>query len=337
MVDKIDNIKAHYGTSVSSLVELAGLNLASYMRWKRRLAKGQDPVQKPGAKKTLPINLNELKQRIDALPHGKKHTPGAGPLYQANQHGISRREFNDLVNEVRRETNRRHAAALCKVVWLRPDLVWALDGFEYGHYHVQNLQDLHSRYKFAPLTTDAHPCGESIAGHLSRLLSRFGPPLFIKRDNGGNLNHTSVNDLLEEMIIIPINSPVYTASYNGAIEHSQGEFKTWLRKWDALTKSANNLAAWIENAAHALNHRPRRSLFGENSCRSYFNDSRLRYGIRKRKEVYDWIRDLAVDISLKSGQNKICPTAWRVSARKWMEKHRLINIHKPEKCYPISS
>ena len=337
MIDKIDAIKSRYGVSLSSLVEMAGLSLANYMRWKRRLSKGQDPVQKPGAKKTQPISLNELKQKIDALSHGKKRTAGTGPLYQANCHGISRREFNDLVDEVRREINRRQSAALCKVDWLRPDLAWALDGFEYGHCHVQNLQDLHSRYKFAPLTTDEHPCGESVAGHLSLLLSRFGPPLFIKRDNGGNLNHTSVNDLLEDMIIIPINSPVYTASYNGAIEHSQRELKTWLSKWDTLTESANNMRPWVENAAHALNHWPRRSLFGKNSCRSYFNDSRLRYGIRKRKEVYDWIRDLAVDISLKSGKNKICPTAWRVAARKWMEKNRLIIIRKPEKCHPISS
>lgn len=32
--------------------------------------------------------------------------------------------------------------------------------------------------------------------------------------------------------------------------------------------------------------------------------------------VYDWMRDLAVDISVKSGKNKICSTAWRVAAKK---------------------
>jgi hypothetical protein len=64
------------------------------------------------------------------------------------------------------------------------------------------------------------PCGEQIASHLDRHLSRFGPPLFLKRDNGGNLNHLAVNTLLEERIIIPINSSCYRASYNGSIEHS---------------------------------------------------------------------------------------------------------------------
>ncbi len=80
--------------------------------------------------------------------------------------------------------------------------------------------------------------------------------------------------------------------------------------------------------------RPRRNLSGNNACRAYFSSSRLRYNNRKRKEAYDWIRDLAVDISARSGKNEIDPTAWRVSARKWMEKHRLIIIRKPAKVLP---
>jgi hypothetical protein len=334
MVAKMKSLKSEYRVSILSLVELTGLKMASYMRWKRRLQDGEDPVKKSGAKKTKPIDLNELKKRIGSLSHGKKRSYGTGQLYRNHRHGISRREFNALVKEVRRDTNRKQSASLCRVIWRRPDLVWALDGLEYSKCHIQNIQDLCSRYKFTPLTTAYHPCGEEIAGHLSRHFTRFGPPLFIKRDNGGNLNHTSVNDLLQEMSVIPINSPCYTASYNGAIEHSQGELKTWLCKWIQNFKSKRELALQVENAAHALNHRPRRSLFGKNACRKYFSSPRLRYDKRKRKEVYDWIKNLAVDISLRSGKDKISLTAWRVSARKWMEKHRLIIIRRPEKVLP---
>lgn len=80
---------------------------------------------------------------------------------------------------------------------------------------VQNIQDLCSRYKLPPLTTRYLPCGEEVSGHLDRHFTRFGPPLFIKRDNGGNLNHLGVNQLLEEAMVIPINSPVESAPYNG--------------------------------------------------------------------------------------------------------------------------
>ena len=50
--------------------------------------------------------------------------------------------------------------------------------------------------------------------------------------------------------------------------------------------------------------------------------------------AYDWIRDLAVDISASSGENDTNPTARRISDRKWMERHRLIIIRKPEKVLP---
>jgi hypothetical protein len=334
MVQKIETLKTEYDVPAVSLVTMTGFSTSSYQRWKRRLHRGESPVKKPGAKKIQPFDLGELKHRIRSLSHRRKRTAGTGQLYKTVKHGISRREFNDMVREVRYETNRQEAADRSQVFWLRPDLTWALDGLEYKNRHVQNLQDLCSRYKFVPMITDYLPNGEEVAGHLSRHFCRFGPPLFLKRDNGGNLNKFSINDLLEELMIIPINSPIYTASYNGAVERSQGELKGWLRKWNRETNTLREFELQVENAAHALNHKSRRSLYWKNSCRSYFCSSRLRYNKRKRKEAYDWIKDLAVDISDSAGKNKIDPAAWRVSAIKWMAKHRLITIRKPSKVLP---
>jgi hypothetical protein len=334
MVTQIDQLKTRYGVPAAELVPMARVSLPSYMRWKRRINNGREPVQKPGAKKIQPIDLDALKQRIEALPHGRKLTAGTGYLFGAFRHGISRREFAAMVREVRQDTNKRRAASECQVVWLRPDLAWAMDGLEYRGCHVQNVQDLCSRYKFAPLTSAYEPCGEEIAGHLSRHFTRFGPPLFIKRDNAGNLNHQAVNNILAEHMVIPINSPFYTPSYNGAIEHSQGELKTWLGKWKHAASSERELALQADSAAHAINHHPRRSLSGNNACKTYFSSSRLRCTKRQRKDAYDWIYDLAVDISARSGKNEIDPTAWRVSARKWMEKKRMIVIRKSDKVLP---
>ena len=334
MVLKIETLKSQYAVPASSLIAVAGFSASSYRRWKRRLHRGQSPVKKPGAKKIQPFDLGELKQRIDLLSHGKKRTAGTGQLYNTVKHGISRRQFNDMVREVRSCNNRQKAADRSQVSWLRPDLAWALDGLEYNSRHVQNFQDLCSRYKFGPMATDHWPNGQEVAAHLSRLFSRFGPPLFLKRDNGGNLNKFTINDLLEQWMVIPINSPIYTASYNGAVERSQGELKGWLRKSNRVTNTLCEFELQVENAAHALNHKPRRSLYGKNSCRSYFCSSRLRYNKRKRKEAYNWIRDLAVDISESVGKNKIDPAALRVSAITWMAKHRLITIQKPSKVLP---
>jgi hypothetical protein len=326
-VAKIEGIKSRTGVAYTRLLPQAGIGYGRFMRFKRRMAAGQPPLKAPGIKKTAPLDLSLLRQQIIGLHHGRKRTEGTGRLYHLYRQGVSRRQFNEMVREVRSHTNRLKAAGQCKVTWLRPNLAWALDGLEYRNHYVQNLQDLCSRYKFAPLTTDHVPCGKEVADHLSRQFARFGTPLFIKRDNGANLNEGSINQLLKEMMVIPINSPFYTASYNGAIEHSQGELKTWMRK-NATATTTREMVLSAENAAHGLNHNPRRSLSGRNSCRVYFSNP-LKYTKRQRKEAYDWVYILAAKISASSGKDKIDLAALRVAARTWMERHQLILIHKP--------
>ena len=334
---QIESVKSQYGVNQATLATVAGISASSFKRYKRRIHCGDEPVNKPGTKKVAPIDLGKLKQQIQGLKHGKHRTSDTGRLYLVNRNGISRRDFNDMVRQVRTAVNRSTKAALCQVRWLRPDVAWALDGMQYIGCHVQNLQDLCSRYKFAPMTTEHTPCGEQIAGHLNRHLSRFGPPLFLKRDNGGNLNHRMVNTLLEDRIIIPINSPSFSASYNGAIEHSQGELKSWIRKCKTASKTNRELALLVENASHELNHHRRRSLSGNNACRTYFTSNRLRYSKRQRRRAWDWIRDLAAEISVRCSNISIEPAAWRIAARKWLERHNLIIIDRPQMVSTIDS
>jgi hypothetical protein len=313
------------------------------MRWKKRSETGEPPVQKPGPKKIAPLRLQELKEDIGSLHHGRKRSSQTRRLYQKYRAAISRRELNEMVRQVRYERHREQASKQCEVTWLCPNLAWAQDGSEYRHrflpekVHIQNLQDLCSRYKFVPLATEYMPCGEEVAGHLAYHFSKFGPPLFFKRDNAGNYNHQAVDSVLEEAMVIPINNPVNRAQYNGAIEHSQGEFKGYIGKWEQKANSTAELSLLIETASHDLNHQSRRSLAGRNACQAYFGRRRLRYNKRRRKEVYEWIRDLAVEISLQSGKRVIDQCAWRVAARKWMEKNNLIIIRKSGKVLPYSS
>ena len=178
------------------------------------------------------------------------------------------------------------------------------------------------------------PCGEEIAGHWDYQFSHHGPPLFIKRDNGGNLNHVVVNELLEDVMVIPINSLVKAAPYNGAVEHAQGEIKQHLRTWPDKAKTTQAFVLLTETAAHDLNHKPLRRLYGQTACRVYFGNNRIRVTKRKLKSIYAWIKNLAVEISEKAGHDSISCLAWRVAAKEWLEKNDLIKILKPEKVLP---
>lgn len=330
----IETVKTTFTMSYGSLADQVGLSYRTLMRWKRRLANGQDAVGKRGPKKVRPLNLNELKARIRDLNHGAQRSFGTGRLHGTHADRISRRELNELVRKARNAENRHRRAESCRVSWLRPNLAWAIDDCRKsdtavsGTLHLHNLTDLCSRYKLPPIASCQLPCGEEVAGHLAHLFDRFGPPLFCKRDNGGNLNHSTVDEALEEAWVIPVNSPPYTAPYNGAIEHTQGEFKSYVKRWQWKANTMESLSLLAETAAHALNHTSRRCLNNHTACRTYFGDNRIRYSKRQRRSIYEWIRDLASEIAFQAGKSKITNVEWRVAAKQWLLKNDLIRIEK---------
>jgi len=336
----IAGLKKRYSMPNSSVADQFGISYTTLMRWKRRLSTGKPAVAKPGPKKVEPLDLGQLKRKIRDLDHREKRSHGTGRLHGAFSNAISRRELDRMVRTVRDENRRQQATQKCQITWLKPNLAWAMDDCQKknigasGKLHLHNMSDLCSRYKFHPLASASLPCGEEVAGHLSHLFSCFGAPLFCKRDNGGNLNHVAVNEVLEEALVVPINNPPYTAPYNGAIEHTQGEFKNYLHRWDWKAHTVDEFGLLAETAAHELNHKYRRCLKGRTSCSVYFGKNRMRYPKRQRKSIYNWIFDLAAEISLKAGKTKITPVAWRVAAKKWLVKNGLIRIERAGKVLP---
>jgi len=282
-LNMIADLKKRYALSNSSLAGELGLSYSTLMRWKRRLSSGEPAVQKPGPKKLRALNLDQLRQEINDLDHGSKRSRGTGLLYDAYRGVISRRELNRMIRIVRKAYNHQQATQRYHITWLKPNLAWAMDDCQRSKVvgketlHLHNLSDLCSRYKFPPLASAETACGEEVAGHLSQLFSRYGAPLFCKRDNGGNLNHVAVNEVLEQALVIPINNPPYRAPYNGAIEHTQGEFKNYLRRWEWKADTIKAFGLLVETAAHALNHIPRRCLKGRTACSVYFGENRMRY------------------------------------------------------------
>jgi hypothetical protein len=329
----IEEMKTSFSLSYACLAKQAGLSYRTLMRWKERLTNDMPPVEKRGPKKVRPLNLNELNAKIRDLDHGPKRSHGTGKLHSTFGESISRRELNALVIEARNESNHRRKAETCCVSWLRPNLAWAVDDCQKsdtnsGTLHLHNLTDLCSRYKLPPIASGSLPCGEEVAGHLAYLFDRFGPPLFCKRDNGSNLNHTTVNEALENAWVIPINNPPKTPSYNGAIERTQREFKEFLKRWQWKATTLESSFLLSETAAHELNHTQRRCLENHTACGTYFGGDRIRYSSRERRSIFQCIRELAAKIASRAGRPRITNVEWRIAARQWLLKNGLIKIEK---------
>jgi len=340
IVEKIEQIKAICQVSYKVLFQMIGICSATYRRWKNRIASALDPVQQSGPKPVAPLDLGRVQVEVGKLKHKSKRSHGVGKLRKTLQDAISRRDLDLLVATARREAIARKRAAQFQLDWHEPGTVWAMDIFEMKLHHtprkayVLTVQDLATGYKFPPLATEREPRGQEITAHLKNLFLRFNKPLFLKLDNGGNLNHYSVRELLAVQGIMPLNSPAYYAPYNGAIEHTQAEFKMRLQECYGEASSLSEFALMTELAAHDLNHSDRRKLNGQNSCLKFFGKPRISFSKRKRKEVFEWISDLAIDIVAKSGEKKIRSVAWRVACRKWLEKNGLVSIRKMQAVLP---
>jgi transposase InsO family protein len=190
---------------------------------------GQTIIEKRGRKALPPMDYQQVRTEIRNLKHGKKRTAGTEALRDKYRGIISRSKLNELIAEVREEIKTKRSENMTHITWMCPHMVWSMDDFQYIFkgikFYVHQVQDLTSKYKFDPIVSAEPVKGEEVAGNLKKLFKQYGAPLFMKRDNGSNLNHSAVIDILQEFRVIPLNNPAYYPQFNGSMERAQGETK----------------------------------------------------------------------------------------------------------------
>jgi len=345
-VEIIEGMKKRTGIPYEAICRTLRLPLSSFNRWRLRIQKSEAVVKRPGPKKVVLFDASVLDTEIRWLDHGWKRSVGTTELYQRYRFSVSRRELGRMIEQVRRDLASDYRRHLRRIEWQRPGVAWAMDGTEYdmglsSKIYLCNMQDLGSRYKFLPLAGE-YPVGEEIAGYLREKFDRYGAPLVLKRDNEGNMNHSAVNNVLEEFFVLPLNSPEYYAPYNGAIEESQREVKRCLREKVALgiPECRDHIGAYAEAVVNDLNHRIRPCLDGKTSCQMFFTPTdKPAFTRRERREIYDTIMEKVERIlsaMKQSGQN-IRESAWRIALESWLRSKGYIKVYINQKCHPILS
>jgi hypothetical protein len=331
--------------SYPRLCGCVGVPYGTFRRWQARLAQQQPTRVRPGPKKVMPLQLAELRGAVDGLDHGAQRSRGTGALCRQYQAQISRRELGALVTTARRALTAARQAALCRITWHAPGVVWSLDDTELARVNGHSLclhqvQDLASRYKFLPWVEE-QIVGETVAARLEQLFLQHGAPLVLKRDNGGNLNQAAVDAILARYWVMPLNSPRQYPPYNGGMERAIREVKAPLRAQLHRNGSTpvTEVQHWAERLAYELNHRPRRALHGHVACR-VFQDGRpalQAYTLRKRREVFDEIN--ALTWTLLQAQ-EVCTqdqadSIRRVAVETWLQKHRVITVTQQHRVLPL--
>jgi hypothetical protein len=330
IVQHIESLHRTEGISYRDICIREGVPYANFVRWKGKMNQGEEVVSRPGPKKVESLDLAALERKIKALKHGRKHTAGTGELYARHRRSISRRDLGTMVAKERQSQNRERDRVYHRVSWKVPRLVWATDDTEYHpdkaypKAYLHNVQDLGSRYKFEPLVGLGLAHGDEVAGHLCDLFERYGPPLFLKRDNAGNLNHHIVEELLQAFLVIPVNSPTYYPQYNGGIEVGQREIK------DRLVQRSQPPSAFLAIQAEldiqALNHKRRPCLKQRTACAVFTQGEAQarRFTRRRRKEVYDAIRETTLEIVETQALDG--DAAWRLAVETWLLDNGFITV-----------
>jgi transposase InsO family protein len=342
IVHQLTVLHQQVGWPYRTLCQAVPVAYSTFMCWKGQLQRGEPLIRKPGPKPIGSLDLERLQAQLRRLAHGHQRTAGTGALYRLYRHEVSRRQFQGLVKTSRRQMWREHEDQLRRIRWNVPGAVWSLDPTKLSvprvgreqKLQLLTVQDLGSRYKFPPLV-GARTAGEIVAEQLEKLFHQYGPPLVLKRDNGSNLNHEAVNEVLARYLVIPLNSPVHYPPYNGGIERAQRELKeALLVRPLAASDHAILYDAYLSPTVHELNHQPRRCLRRRTPCELFAGAKQaLRvYTRRRRKEAYDWISELAMAILMTSPVHKQqqADAAWRLAVETWLQKQGIITISQPK-------
>ena len=339
MLTVIDQIRERTRMPYREICSAVRLPYPSFIRWRMRRKQDTPLVRQPGPPKVQPPDFGRLEQDIAQLSHGQTRTQGTGALYGRYASCVSRRELQSMVEMARHDLNTLHRQNMRRISWNVPNVAWSMDPCEYdgrdatgAKVYLNQVQDLASRYKFSPMTGDV-PCGEEISGYLASTFKRFGAPLFLKRDNGGNLNHAAVNNVLADHFVMPVNSPVHYPPYNGAIEEAQTELKNGLAAKLSYKPRCprEHLGAYAGVVEHDLNHQPRPCLKGSNACRVYFAGKRT-FTKWERRDAYAWMTNVQNDILSSDGVQP--QAAWRIAVEAWLRMKGFITVSINGKVLP---
>lgn len=320
------------------------VSYSSFMRWKSLIANGLEPAKRPGPAKVGSLDIAHLCEDIGSLAFGRERTGGTGALYAKHQEGISRRDLQRLVQEVREDLGQIQAEDERRIEWLAPGLVWSMDDLEKGcllEYkgHVNLLRDLASRRNLGVLGDDVMASGMRIALNLEGKFKMHGAPLFLKMDGGGNFRSREVYDIMDAYMVIPLVSPPYYPPYNGGVERGHQEILAELgRRIGSEQVCPRVFRLECESSGHTVDHIRRDSLGGLTACEVFESGRHLlkQFGRRERKEAYEEIKAIAVDIAeeLREYKAQVVETAFRFAAETWMQQKQLIRVSRNGKVLP---
>lgn len=331
--------KSSRNVPLSRFVVASQFSLATFFRYGCRAELGLPLWGPRGKPKAVTIEDDIVQDVLKSQWHGGRHRLRGVADIRLQHPEFTEQQIQNFANEVRNELLQGNAKSMISVEYGEPHLMWSLDIFEKWHrgikFRVLQVMDLGSRIKLFPAIKPGDFTGEEIAEHINMLMRIHGAPLFLKRDNGGNLNSRELFEIMKMFAVIPFNSPPYCPQFNGVMERSQGEIKRYLRFMLKDTKTEDTFSAAVYLAIDRANHRKRKVLNGQNALECWEKPF-LKFSKREREAIYFEIKDVANQIlhafsPQKQKRKDAFACAWRKAVTQYLEAKEYIRLYRDGK------
>ena len=215
------------GWSTEETAEVLGLSPRTSWHWDDRWQTDRLASHPRGR----PPRIAVVERQAEATRFLEAHGPSISlATLRAEYPDIARAELALLRARYRTEWQLEHGVEQCRLTWLCPGSVWAMD-FTHAPHRIDgifpaifNVVDLASHQQLLWLAVERENAA-TVVEALGALIAQHGAPLVIKCDNGPAFRAELTKRLLLDREIFPLYSPPYCAAYNGACERANRTLK----------------------------------------------------------------------------------------------------------------
>jgi Integrase core domain len=215
------------GWSPEETADVLGLSLRTLWHW----GHGWQTDRLAPHPRGRPPRIAPVERQAEVTGFLELHGPSISlASLEAEHPDVARAELAGLRAEYRAEWHQEHAQERCRLEWLCPGSVWAMD-FTHPPYLIDgvfpailNVRDLASRHQLLWLAV-AHEDAATVREALADLFAEHGRPLVMKCDNGPAFRAQLTKRFLLGREIFTLYSPPYCAQYNGGCERANRTLK----------------------------------------------------------------------------------------------------------------
>lgn len=272
------------------MAEVMGVKTSSLNRWTVR-QEGASPACKKeiGRPRAVPAEVR-LKIRNCYIQHYKQWGPRTLANW-ARREGLgdySPGTISSIIDDLRdkpapKEKPRRYEITSANVMWSEDGAGFRERGRK---RELLIVQDEYSRFKVNTRLVKGPASAEDVCEYLREAFDKYGAPLVLKHDGGSIFHNEMVNGLLEEYGVVSLKSPPRYPPFNGKMERSVRDVKSFERAMGRIDKYST-LEYRIDAAIHDLNEERPRPVLGGKTALEAFKSGRKRLPDRLsfRKEV----------------------------------------------------